>query len=221
MRTRNSLIVPVLFEALETRVLLSAAAATVHHPNLHHAAAHVVHQKVVHHKVTAAHHKTAAAGDPIYMNWNSQSIPGDVTDVGFAGDILLNSVSWGLGKGVTSAMGSAAGGSRQNSVSSLTITKTLDKSTPKLLDQALGGTPTPEVDILFSSGGTQPYLQYTLKNVLISGYSVSSGGDRPTESMTLDFTQVQISYFSQNASGQTVPITSQLWSINPIVTLQG
>ena len=36
------------------------------------------------------------------------------------------------------------------------------------------------------------FLQYTLTNVMISAYHVSSGGDRPTESLTLNFTKIEM-----------------------------
>jgi type VI secretion system secreted protein Hcp len=36
-----------------------------------------------------------------------------------------------------------------------------------------------------------PYLTLTLTNNMISGYSISSGGDRPMESLTLNFTKIE------------------------------
>ena len=34
------------------------------------------------------------------------------------------------------------------------------------------------------------YLSYELEDVLFSGYSVSSGGDRPSETLSLNFTKI-------------------------------
>ena len=218
--------VAVLFEALENRMMLSAAPAA-HHPKAHptptpaahHAAHKVAAPKAP--KVNAKPKTTAAAtaaADPIYMNWNSQQIPGDVTALGFAGDIELASTQWGVGKGVSSANGTSG----NVAISDLVITKIVDKSSPKLLDQALNGAPAPEVDIFFvAPNATQPYLEIVLNNVLISGYSMSSGGDRPTESLTLNFTKVQFLYSAPNAAGGTTSITSLPWNINRFPALAG
>src|SRR5207248_2117962 len=148
----------VMFEALENRMMLSAAPAA-HHPKAHTVpthSAHVAAHKVPAHpktsspkttspKTTSSNTSASSAGDPIYMNWNSQQIPGDVTSLGFAGDIELNSVLWGLGKGVTSANGTSG----NVAIGDIGITKAVDKSTPKLFDQVLNGAPAPEVDLLF------------------------------------------------------------------------
>src|SRR5579859_1974717 len=102
MSMRSSSRVAVLFEALENRMMLSAAPAA-HHPKSHPTPAPAAHHAA--HKAPTpktpkvnAKPKTPASstGDPIYMNWNSQQIPGDVTALGFAGDILLNSALWGV-----------------------------------------------------------------------------------------------------------------------------
>ena len=233
MPMRPSTCVAVMFETLETRVMLSAAPAAQHpkaHPTPTHSA-HVAAHKVPAHPKTSSpkttSHKPASskpaassAGDPIYMNWNSQQIPGDVTALGFAGDIELLSAQWGVGKGVTSANGTS--GSGNVAISDLAITKILDKSSPKLLDQVISGAPAPEVDIFFvAPNATQPYLEVVLNNVLISGYSMNSGGDRPTESLTLNFTKVQFVYSAANAAGGTTPITSLPWNINRFPALAG
>src|SRR4030095_3819031 len=47
----------------------------------------------------------------------------------------------------------------------------------------------------------QTYLQFKLDNTLISSYSMSSGGDRPSESLSLNFTKISIS--SINIKGET------------------
>src|SRR5690348_6715171 len=103
MSMRSSSRVSVLFEALESRMMLSAA-PVAHHPKAHPTPAHAVHHaahkvttpKVTSPKVNAKPKANAAAGDPIYMNWNAQQIPGEVTSLGFAGDIELLSAQWGL-----------------------------------------------------------------------------------------------------------------------------
>jgi type VI secretion system secreted protein Hcp len=112
-----------------------------------------------------------------------------------AGKIQISSFQWGSSRGVTSPTGGSA--DRQSSapsISEITITKTQDASSPNLFKALLGkpqglGTCT----LTFVKGNQPkeaPYLTITLTNTMISGYSLSSGGDRPTESITLNFTKI-------------------------------
>jgi type VI secretion system secreted protein Hcp len=45
------------------------------------------------------------------------------------------------------------------------------------------------------------YLEVTLTNCMISGRTLSSGGDAPSESVSLSYTAVQYQYTSTNADG--------------------
>jgi type VI secretion system secreted protein Hcp len=48
---------------------------------------------------------------------------------------------------------------------------------------------------------------------MLSGYSSSSGGDRPSESISLNFTQIEIDVIPQNADGTAgtkFPVTYNL-----------
>ena len=67
------------------------------------------------------------------------------------------------------------------SVSEVTLSKAMDKCTPQLFKEACVGTSKKVCIDLIQTGGTQleAYMCYELTNALISGYSVSSGGDRP------------------------------------------
>jgi type VI secretion system secreted protein Hcp len=38
------------------------------------------------------------------------------------------------------------------------------------------------------------YLTVKLTNCLVSGYSMSSGGDRPSESLSINFTKIEYTY---------------------------
>ncbi|HXE55727.1 MAG TPA: type VI secretion system tube protein Hcp [Tepidisphaeraceae bacterium] len=220
MRSRSTFGGSPLFETLENRLLLSAS---VHHaaskahpvhagrkPAIHAAAAK---KPVV--KATAAHGAATIKGDPIFMKFGT--ISGEVTLKGYAGDIQLNSFQWGVGRGISSPTGGSSDREASApSVSEITITKTMDKTSPLLLKEALVGQGVSEVDIFLvdtaralGKAGTpgQPvtYAEYVLSNVMISGYSVSSGGDRPTESLSLNFTKVQFNYIPNSS---TTPVST-------------
>ena len=63
----------------------------------------------------------------------------------------------------------------------ITITKTMDKSSPMLAKAAAAGTPIPKATI--EQGGAT----YELEGVLIGMLKPSGGGDRPMETLTLNF----------------------------------
>jgi type VI secretion system secreted protein Hcp len=86
----------------------------------------------------------------------------------------------------------------------MVVTKSVDLSSP-LLFQAVGaGTAfaTALLDVTRTAAAqTQAYMKYELSDVFITSYSVSSGRDRPTESLSLNYTQVVFSYFPQLPNG--------------------
>ncbi|MFI5380601.1 MAG: Hcp family type VI secretion system effector [Tepidisphaerales bacterium] len=233
MSTRISC-VPVSFEDLENRMMLSVAPALVHAPSaaaVHKASAAVVHKgappestqvtttvrrgdylvkisqnpdgsnKKIISQVFSPLKKSPTAttgGDPIYMNFGG--ITGDVTANGYIGDIQLLSFSWGVHNASNAPV-----------LQDTMISKTLDKASPKLLEASLIGQPQ-DVTIFFVNsvnGKLNTYAEYVLTNVLVSGYSVSSSGDRPTESLSLNFTKVQFMSFA----GTTTPVTTG-WDVS-------
>ncbi len=77
------------------------------------------------------------------------------------------------------------------------MTKQMDGASPMLLQDALAGTMGNTVDIKFTTtteGKTIEFAHYQLENTGISGYSVSSGGDKPSESLSLNFVKVLFDY---------------------------
>ena len=74
------------------------------------------------------------------------------------------------------------------------VTKDQDIATIGLLTAALQGDGV-KVVIHFcrtNKDKTDVYLKIELENVMISGYSTSSGGDRPTESISFNFTKITV-----------------------------
>ncbi len=131
---------------------------------------------------------------PIYMNYDGLAVKGDVTAEGHEDWIELNSFQWGVGRGISSPTGASADReSSAPSVSEIVVTKATDSATPKLLNEAYQGEGVKvEIDFCKTDKGVlEVYMKYTLENTLISGYSVSSGGDRPMESLSLNFTKVE------------------------------
>ncbi|MDB5306042.1 MAG: hypothetical protein JWO38_244 [Gemmataceae bacterium] len=143
---------------------------------------------------------------PIYMNYNSLAIKGDVTEGSHKTWIELNSFQWGVGRGISSPTGASADReSSAPSVSEITTTKAQDAATIAIVNEALQGEgQTVIIDFCKTDKGQlEVYLTYTLTNCMISGYSISSGGDRPSESLSLNFTKIEVKNTPLGAAGET------------------
>jgi type VI secretion system secreted protein Hcp len=142
---------------------------------------------------------------PIYVQYGS--LKGDVTAEGHVGWIEVNSFQWGVGRGISSPTGGSSDREASApSVSEIVVTKPTDIATVNLLSESLEGEGQ-DVTIDFcktDKGQLNVYLSYTLNNTMISGYSTSSGGDRPQESISFNFTKVScrdVSLGSKNEDG--------------------
>lgn len=130
-------------------------------------------------------------------------LKGETTQLAHKEWIEITSFNWGVGRGISSGVG---GGSKREatapSVSEITLTKTFDVSSPLLLKEAVGGkavTAKIEMTQTDASGKHVAYQKYILSDALISGYSVHTGGDRPSESLSLNFTKFDSEYLDIDA----------------------
>jgi type VI secretion system secreted protein Hcp len=130
------------------------------------------------------------------------SIKGETTQTTHKEWIEVNSLQFGVGRGISSGVG---GGSKREasapSVSEIVVTKTFDIASPLILKESLGGKAVEakiELTQTDNSGKHVAYQKYMLTGTLISGYSISSGGDRPSESISLNFTKIDSEYLDIN-----------------------
>jgi type VI secretion system secreted protein Hcp len=143
----------------------------------------------------------------IYMKFGS--IDGDVTTSGFTKWIELESLSFGVGRGV----GSATGGSSNReasapSISEVSITKKMDVASAQLFQDATLGTLDTKVELKLTTttkNQTEVFLAYELTNCGCSSYSVSSGGAMPQESLSLNFTKIMMTFSGMDAATKASP----------------
>ena len=127
-------------------------------------------------------------------------------------DIPVSSFQFGVGRAISDSPHTAA----KPSVSEITLTHATDAYSTKLLNSALRGTSTatsPVVTLFFTATGTSgpyDYLTATLTNVLVSQYSVSSGGENPTESISLNFVKITLTSHIPQGTTQTVTYDASL-----------
>jgi type VI secretion system secreted protein Hcp len=139
---------------------------------------------------------------PIYVKYGD--IKGDVTADGHKGSdgwVEVNSFQWGLGRGISSPTGGSADREASApSVSEITVSKPMDISSYRWMEEGLIGEGV-AVQIDFcktDKGKLEVYATYSLENGMVSGYSVSSGGDRPSETISINFTKVIYSFTGMN-----------------------
>lgn len=132
----------------------------------------------------------------IFMKYGD--VKGEVTAEGYKDWVELTSLQWGIGRGISAGVGGASKREASApSVSEITVTKTMDGFSPEALKQAIGGEGVQvKIDITRTDGpGThQAFQKYILEGTMVSGYSLSSGGDRPSESLSLNFTKFDSEY---------------------------
>ena len=106
--------------------------------------------------------------------------------------------------------GAASRESSEPIVSEIVVTKRMDKASPELLMDAVAGQLNTTVKIAFtttSKDEIDTVPAYELTNTGLSGYSVSSGGDMPTESLSLNFTKVVWSFTGTDPAVSGTPVT--------------
>ncbi|HLA95447.1 MAG TPA: type VI secretion system tube protein Hcp [Pyrinomonadaceae bacterium] len=137
---------------------------------------------------------------PIYMKY--EGIEGPVTGK-YKGWIELGSSQLGNHRSGTA------------SVSEVVVTKSQDSSSSRLFEESLRGTGK-KVSIDFVKGNEAPYMGLELEDTVISSYSISgsSGSDKPTESLSLNY--AKITYSSKpKASSKEAKDPSWDWATAP------
>lgn len=128
-------------------------------------------------------------------------IDGEATAQGHEKWIELNSFSFGVSV-PSSSSGAGAGKAR---FSDLVVTQLQDSSTPKEFEDLVKGThiATGILDLVSTSAGEPfTYFKYTFNDILLTSLGISSGGDRPTESLSFDYGKIKLEAFNKNAMGQ-------------------
>lgn len=151
---------------------------------------------------------------PIYVEWDG--IPGDVTAEGYDKHIEVNSFQFGIGRGIGSPMGGSKDReSSPPSVSEVVVSKPTDSASTGLFEAALYGEGK-KVTLKFvktDADQLETFLSYELQEVLVSGYSMSSGGDNPSESVSLNFTKIIMKNTPTGSLNETGTVMPTGWDL--------
>ncbi len=150
----------------------------------------------------------------IYMDYDG--IKGEATQNDHKKWIDVLSLSWGAGRSINTVAGRATNReASEPSLSDVTIVKSFDAATPKLFTEACAGNQgkTVKIDITTTGSPSVVFCTYTLYNSLVSTYSVGSGGDRPTESISISYTKMELKftpYDDKNKAGTPTTVSYDL-----------
>ena len=96
----------------------------------------------------------------------------------------------------------------------------ISASTPKLIQAVCDGTVFPKVQIDLctstGAGARVPYYQWELVNVMVSDYSVSGatdGPEVPTESISLNYEEIQWTYDKMGKDGASKGKVDASWKV--------
>ena len=126
-------------------------------------------------------------------------------DASKVGSIQVLAWSWGMSQSGTFHTGSGGGAGKAN-VQDISITKYIDKSSPKIMLACLTGKHFTGDSVLnIRKAGDKPYvyLKITMTKLLISSVSTggSGGEDQLTENISINFAKVKVEYFKQADDG--------------------
>jgi type VI secretion system secreted protein Hcp len=147
------------------------------------------------------------------------SVPGESTDDQHKDWIELLSFSWGVHqpKSVVSSAGSLA--AERADFHDFSITKVVDKASPKLATACASGEHFNEVkvEICRAGGDKQKYMEYKLTDVIITSFRPAghkAGETLPVEEVTLSYGKVELNYTeTDKATGKGKGVVAAGWDL--------
>jgi type VI secretion system secreted protein Hcp len=133
------------------------------------------------------------------------SATGDVTESGHTGWIELIDARWSMSRTIRSSVG--IGQNRESTsayVSEMTITKLIDAASSNLAQNAfVGESQTCQIDFTRVNKGQEAvFRSIQLTDAIISGMvNEGHGSERPTETLTLNFTVIAITDTAESETG--------------------
>jgi len=138
--------------------------------------------------------------DVIILDMGSD-VKGESNLTDFKDKMELLSFSHGVAMQITGDISQSERTSGKPNHQDMTVTKYLDSASPVLNQSCCEGKAFPKVDVIIGrndGGAVVELMRYTMKNVVISSISIGGGGgDRPVETLTLNYTQIAWKYAPQ------------------------
>ena len=148
---------------------------------------------------------------------NLSGIKGEAQDAVYKGWIDIYSWSFGATQGGSGGHVGGGSGAGKVNMHDITVTKRTDTSSADLFLKCANGKHYDEATIVSRKAGEKPleFLKIKLTQVLVTSYQLggSHGDDTPTESITLNFTKVNMDYQVQKPDGSGSPAGQMGWDV--------
>jgi type VI secretion system secreted protein Hcp len=146
-----------------------------------------------------------------------KDVTGESSLTDFVGKMELLSFSHGVAMQITGDLSNTERTSGKPNHQDMTVTKYLDAASPVLSQSCCQGKGFGQVDIVIGrndSGKVIELMRYTMKNVLISSISVGGGGgDKPVETVTLNYNDIAWKFTSQKATIGVNGVVNGTWNL--------
>lgn len=129
-------------------------------------------------------------------------VPGESADHKHKGEIDVLSYSWGVSQTGTMAYGGGGGAGKAN-FHDFSFMMRMNKATPKLMQCCANGKHIPDAVLTCRKAGDkqQEYMTYKFYDLLIASYQTSASSEEPTESISFNFSKMEMEYKEQDAKG--------------------
>ena len=139
----------------------------------------------------------------IYLEY--EGIDGDATAEGYEKHVKIDTVQFGVGRGISMEPGNLANReATKPTISEVSLTKFVDNATISLFTEAIAGAAGKTVKIKFVQTGTDKlteYMCYELTDCLVSGYNISASSEgNPSENVTLSFSKITVNFSGFDAT---------------------
>lgn len=158
-----------------------------------------------------------------FLKIEGPEVKGESTAAGYEGQIEIYSFSWGASNPVTVGSGSTGISAGKVSISSFNVMKKTETSSAPLFQACAGGQHYDKATVTMrkagGESGQQIFLTYVFTDCMVESiqWSGSSGGDdTPTESLSIAFGKVEITYFSQNDKGAMKKAGQASWDLTKV-----
>jgi type VI secretion system secreted protein Hcp len=145
------------------------------------------------------------------------SVTGTSMLKGYEGQIELKSFSHGITMQVTGDVSNSERTSGKPRHQDFRITKYMDKSSPTLNQKLCQGADLGAVVVTLGrndNGTVIPLIVYTFGQAMLSSMSVGGGGgDKPIETLSLNYGSIQWDYTNQKETGGTGGTASTSWNV--------
>jgi type VI secretion system secreted protein Hcp len=143
-------------------------------------------------------------------------IPGESTDKKHAGEIDVDSFSWGEVQPGPAGLGGGSGAGKVQ-MQDLHVTAPVSKASPLLVLACASGTHVKSAVLSARRAGKkspEDFLTFSLSDVLVRSYQIAgSEAEPPRDAISLTFAKIEIVYKEQKADGSLGDTTRVGWDV--------